>query len=363
MNRYKISHIQLRGLIVSTSVGVGVLSLSGQLSETMGNSGWIAIIITWLLIIPLFLIYNKIFQLYPDKDIFQIGREVLGRPIFTLLLLVVLADFILTLAIVCRNLAELVKIFLLQTTPLEILLITFIIVSSYLACSEIDVIARASYFMYPIIILFALIVVLISLPKADFTRVFPLFQTDIGSIIKGVKDGFFSFQGFQVILLAIPLVEKKENTLKSEIIGITTVMLIYLLLYIMALSHFSIGQLSSIVYPILMLIRQLDLPGFFLENLDGLLIAFWVIVVFSTTAPVYYGAGKILASIIGSKKHKYIILILIPIIYLLAIRPQNFIELIVDMGYYHSIVSLMSVIIVPVIILIGGLIRKKVLKK
>ena len=363
MNKYKISHIQVRGLIVSTSVGVGVLSLSGLLSETMSNSGWIAIILTGLLIIPLFLVYNKIFQLYPEKDIFQIGREVLGRPIFTILLLIILADFILTLGLVSRNLAELIKIFLLQTTPLEVLLITFILTSSYVACSEIDVIARVSYFIYPATITFAVIIVLISLPGADFTRVLPLFQTDIPSILKGIKDSFFSFLGFEVILLAIPFVEKKENTLKSEVMGITTVILIYLALYIMAISHFSIAQMRSIVYPVLMLIRQINLPWFFLENLDGLVIAFWVIVVFGTVAPIFYSAGKVAANIFGAKKHKHFILMLIPVIYIVAMIPENFIELLIDIPPYHNVLSLITVVVIPIIILIGALIRKKVLNK
>ncbi|MDD4727100.1 MAG: endospore germination permease [Tissierellia bacterium] len=362
-NKYKISHIQLRGLIVSTSVGVGVLSQSGHLSEIMGNSGWIAIMLTWLLIIPLFAIYNKIFELYPGKDIFQIGREVFGRLIFTILIAIVLADYILTLALITRNLAELIKIFLLQTTPLEVLLISFILASSYIACSEIEVIARASYFMYPLIILFAVIIVLISLPRADFTRILPLFQTDIPSILKGVKDNFFSFIGFEVVLFAIPFLEKKENAFKSEVMGITTVMIIYVALYIMAISHFSMAQMTSIVYPILMLIRQLDLPGFFLENLDGLVIAFWVIVVFSTVAPIYYASGKIAANIFGVKKHKYFILMLIPVIYIIAMIPDNFIELLQDVSRYHNILAFIAIVVIPTIILIAALIRKKVFNK
>src|SRR5690606_25965951 len=135
---------------------------------------------------------------------------------------------------------ELIKIILLQTTPLEVIIITFILASSYIACYEIDVIARASYFMYPIIIFFALIIVLMSLPHSDFTRLLPIFNTDIPSIAKGVKESFFSFLGFEIILLAIPFVEKKENVFKSQLIGVFTVTIIYLALFVMAVSHFSI---------------------------------------------------------------------------------------------------------------------------
>src|SRR5690554_5161528 len=112
MNKPKVSHIQLRGIIVSTSIGLGVLSLPGELGETVGTSGWIAILIAGFLLIPLMALYDKIFKLYPDKDFFEIGKETLGTFIFTLFLLIILSYLVLTLAIVIRNLAELIKIFL-----------------------------------------------------------------------------------------------------------------------------------------------------------------------------------------------------------------------------------------------------------
>ncbi|WFA08516.1 endospore germination permease [Tissierella sp. Yu-01] len=363
MDKPKISHIHIRGIIVSTSVGVGVLSMPGALGELMGNDGWIAIILAGLLLIPFMAIYDRIFSLYPDKDFFEIGKETMGTFIFTIFLFIFLAYLVLTLGIISRTLAELIKIYLLQTTPLEVIMLIFILASTYIACYEIDVIARASYFLYPIIILFALIIVLISLPNADFTRLLPVFDIDFISTVKGVKETFFSFLGFEIILLAIPFVEDKEKVFKSQLIGAFTITVIYLALFIMTISHFSLKQIEIIVYPILMLIRQLDLPWFFLENLDGLVMALWVIVVFSTMAPFYYGSGKILSKIFRTKKHKYFIWGLIPVIYYIGILPKNFIELIEDMGRYFNILAVISAIIIPIIILISASIRKKVLKR
>jgi spore germination protein len=362
MNKPKISHIQLRGLIVSTSVGVGVLSLPGDLGEAMGNNGWIAVLIAGLLLIPLMAVYNQIFKLYPDKDFFEIGKETLGSFIFTIFLIIIVGHFTLTCAIVARSLGELIKIILLQSTPLEFIIIIFILATSYIACYEIDVIARASYFIYPIIIFFSLIIVLMSLPYADFTRILPLFQTDIPSIIKGIKETFFSFIGFEIILLAIPYVEKKENIFNSQLIGMLTVTIIYIAMFVMSISHFSIEQLNSIIYPVLRLIRQLDLPGFFLENLDGLVMGLWVIVVFATMAPLYYGAGKILSKVFRARTHKKFIWALIPVIYYISMIPENFIELLEDMDRYFNIFATISVIVIPIIILIVASVRKKVLK-
>lgn len=297
----KISHLHLRGLTVSSVIGVGVLSLPNALASSMGTDGWIAILLSGLLITLIFLMYTLIFKLHPGKDFFQIVKETLGSFIFNIVMLIFLGYLIVLLALVARNLGELIKIILLQTTPLEVIVFTFIIASSYIAIYEIDVIARAGYFVYPIIISFAFLMVLMALPKADFTRILPVFQVGLRDIIKGVGDSSFSFMGIELILFAIPFVEDQKNVVKSGVLGIATITIIYFSLFIMTLTHFSIEQIKHHVYPVLILIRQLDLPGFFLENLDGLVMALWVIVVFATVAPAFLELAKCCQSYLKPK--------------------------------------------------------------
>jgi spore germination protein len=356
----KISHLHLRGLIVSSVIGVGILSVPNTLADTMGSDGWISIIIAGMLMIPLLLMYNQIFKLYPGMDIFEIGKATLGSFFFTIVMIIGFSYLIVSLAVVIRTLGELIKIFLLQTTPLEFIVITFIIASSYIATYEIDVIARAGYFVYPIIIAFAFIIVLIAIPGANFENILPVFRFSFKDLLKGTGNIFFSFAGMELIFFAIPYVEDKQNIVKSGVLGIMTITIIYTVIFIMSLAHFSLNQLEHQVYPVLMLIRQLDLPGFFLENLDGLIMALWVIVVFSTVAPLYFGAGKVLSKLFKTKSHKYFIWALIPVIYFIAMLPENFIQLLYDLRHVHDILAVISIVLLPLLILIVGSIRKKV---
>lgn len=357
----KISHIQLRGLIVSNVIGVGVLALPNTLAEPVGNNGWLIIMITGVIFIGLFVLYDKIFKLYPGKAIFEIAKETLGFFSYPSLIIMCIY-FTLTGAIVARNLGELMKVFLLQNTPIGVIILVFIMASTYLASYEIDSIARLGYFLYPIIILFTVSIIAISLPKADFTNMLPVFETDMKSIIKGIGVALFSFYGIEISLFALPFVEQRDKALKSGILAIVTIVLIYISLNIMTVSHFSIEQIKSIVYPVLMLVRQLDLPGFFLENLDGLVIALWSLVVFATMVPTYFVAAKILSKVFNIKKHKYFVLGLVPVIFIISMLPENFIELFDVLGRYHNIFAFISLLVIPVSILISASVRKKVSK-
>ena len=358
----KISHIQLRGLMVSAVVGIGVLSMQNSLAGIMGTDGWMAIILTGILIIPVLVVYDRIFKIHPGKDFFEIVKSTLGPILYYFVLAILLVYLVLAMSIVSRILGELIKIILLQATPVKIIIIVFIIATSYIASYEIDSIARMGYLLYPITIVFTLFIVLLSLPKADFTHLLPVFRSDFKSIIKGVADSTFSFFGFEILLFAIPFVEKKENVLKSSVIGAITITLIYLVLFLMALTHFSLEQIKNFNYPILVLVRQLDLPGFFLENLDGVVMALWVMVVFSTMAPLYFASGKVLSKIFNTKKHKYFIWALIPVIYGISIIPDNFILIDEMLKRYYNICAYIAVILIPLLILIVSYVKRAVKK-
>lgn len=358
----KISHIQLRGLIVSMVIGVGVLTMPVPLVEHMGSDGWAAILFVGLITVLAFTVYYNIFRLYPNKDFFEIGRLTVGRPIFNIFMVFYIIYYLTLLGLISRNLGELVKIFLLQTTPLEVIIITFILATTYLASYEIDKVSRAGYFVYPIIIIFTVAVAFIALPGADFTNVLPVFQSDIAGFVIASRIIMFSFTGLEIVLLTIPFVEQKDKVFKTGIYAIVTVTLIYLVTFLMVLTNFSQKQILLQNYPILILIRQLDIPWLFLENLDGLVLALWIIVVFATMAPGYFAMGKYASKLFKTKSHKYFVLGAVPIIYFIAIMPENFIELMEGLTKFYNILAAITAIIIPLIILIVGLIRKKVEK-
>ena len=359
----KISSIQVKGLIISSIIGVGVLSLPNTLANILEKDGWIPIIITGPLIILFLTIIIHMFRKNPGKDYFEIGRENLGDSLFTIFLLIFFVYLLIAAAFVVRNLGELIKAFLLPRTPMEVIIGSFILVTSYIATYEIDVIARTGYFIYPITIIFSILLILMALPRADFGNILPTFQADFRNIPKGILMTFFSYTGFEIILFAIPHVEDEENVLKSSISGIATVTIIYSALFIMTLTQFNIEQIQRQTFPVLMMAKLLDLPGYFLQNLDNIFLGIWVLVVFATLAPIYYGAGKIVSEIFKTKKHKYYILILAPIIYFLALWPKNIVEVYRRLGTIFNILGIISVLLLPLLLCIVSSIKGREAKK
>lgn len=346
----KVSSKQIKSLVVTVVIGAGILSLPSKLARIQGNDGWIPLILGGLLAIPPLIIINKIFQLYPDKDFFEIGEEVLGKWIFSIILGLYLIHFILQAALVTRYLAEIVKAFLLITTPIEVIVLTFILTSSYLARSDMHIIGRSSYHIYPIIIGFMIVLTLISLIEIDFTNLLPVFQSSFKTWPKSLELTVFSYTGFEALLFFLPFAENRKDALKSSLKGIGIVIIIYTTIFLVTLSQYGLNQLQRQTFPTLSFVKEIDLPGFFIENLDGFVMGVWVLIIFATMSIYYYASGKILANLSKIKSQDLFILPLMPIIYMITLLSPNIISLEENLGRIPDYTGIFAILIVPIII-------------
>lgn len=348
----KISSKQIKGLVVTAIIGVGILSLPSQLANIVGLDGWIPLVIAGLIMVAMITMIVKIFEYSPGLDIFEISRATLGPVLSTIYQMVFAAYFIILLAFVSRTLTEVIRAFLLVETPIEVIMFTFILVISYIARCEIDVIGRLGYLIYPIILAFILFLVLVTFPTADFTNLLPMFQSDIKSLPNGFMAAIISYGSFEILLFAIPYAEDKKEVFKASLYAIGLVTVIYVAIFLLTASLFGLEQLKRFPWATLSLVKEIDFPGLFLENLDGIVTTLWVLVVSGTMAPGYFSLGKILANLFKTKSHELFILPLIPIIYTIALVPQDYIQLKVKMGNIANILSIIAIFFFPTLIFI-----------
>ncbi|QQY79903.1 spore germination protein [Keratinibaculum paraultunense] len=359
MQKNKISNIQIKALVITSVVGVGMLSLPSDVAMIMGNDGWMGILIGGLLNIPFIIMMNKIFKLEPGKDFFQLGEEVLNLVVFKIFLIINVVYLILMLGYTNRIFADVIKTYLLETTPIRVVFITMLLAASYIARSPIEVIARMAVIINPIIIGFIIFLVIINIPHMDITEIYPLFQVSYRDIPKGIVTALFSYTGYEIILLALPQAEDKKNTLKYSISGMLIVIAIYLTVFFISLSQYGIHQLKREIWPTIAIVKEIDLPGYFLENLDGIVMAVWVMVVYEVLGSTLHLTGKMLSGIFNTKTHDIFILPLLPIIYIISLLPKNLVETEQYLGNILNYLSVITIMIIPTIIFIATYISNR----
>ncbi|QIB27732.1 GerAB/ArcD/ProY family transporter [Caloranaerobacter azorensis] len=355
----KISSNQVMFILLTTIIGVGILSLPREAVEKAGTDGSILIILGGIVACIFTVISVKLVTLFTNKTIVEFGREIVTTPISNIVSIIFFIYYIIISAFEVRILAEVVKMFLLDDTPTEVIIISILLVSAYLVRGGIEGLARMAELILPIVIIPVFLLLLSLIPDLDFTNLLPLFRTNPWDIIKSVYVPFFSFIGYELVLFMAAYVKDTENLMKFNVLSILLVTFVYVVFFIVSLCRFGVNEVKHLLWPILSIMKTIDLPGAFIENIEGIVMGLWVLSVFASLSPFYYSSALILCKLFGLKEHRYFVLPIMPFIYALSLAFDNIATVYDIMGKSINYIGIFTVIAVPTIYLIVALIKKR----
>lgn len=354
----RLTSLQVSIFVASTLIGVGILTLPRSVTMDAGVGGVISLTIAGVIIATASLILSKLSQRFPDQNVVEMSQMIIGKIPGTLLSGILVFYFIITTGTVLRLFGGVLKVFLLRNTPLEVIMITMLLVVMYLVQHGIQPLVRICEAFFPVL-LFALFILLI-FPVADFrmNEFRPMLAEGIMPILKGLPGAILTFIGVEVIFFVCPYMEKQKNLVKASLIGVGITFAIYMAVLVITLAAFGVELTQHFMYPTLSLARYVTFPGAFLERFDILFVAFWIITVFTTIAAYYYMAGFTLTRLIGYRNFKPMMYGILPLVYIVAILPRNMVE-IFQWADYISYIGGFIVIFLPGMLYLISVVRRK----
>ncbi|TCO78738.1 GerAB/ArcD/ProY family transporter [Marinisporobacter balticus] len=357
-NNDQISSVQLGMILSVTIIGVGILTLPRVLTEAVGPDGWIVLLIGGFMTLVIGILMAKLVKKFPQKSIEQISSSLIGKFLGKIISIGFCIYLIILAAIETRICGEIVKAYLLLHTPIEILMITLLFTASYLARSGIEPIARMAQIIFPMVIVIAIGMILPVIPEIDLSNFLPVFKTPLVKILKAIPIGFFSFIGIELILIFSQFVIDKKNIKKHACLTVGMVLAIYMCILIVTVGRFGIIETTHTIWPSLEIFKTVDLPGAFIENIEIFIIAIWIFSVFMTLAGAYFGASLLLSGALGSKEQNYFVLPILPLIYYLALIPDNIAQAGDYMDKFSNYLVPVYVILLPILFLIISVLKK-----
>jgi len=347
-NNKKISSFQMMVLIVNTIIGVGSISLPSDLSKSLGTGGWFLLLTGGFLTCIVVVITSKLMKMYPEKTIVEISRELVGTTLTNILMMIFILYLLDISTYIIRIFAEVIKMFLLLNTPTEVIIITMLFTTAYIARSGIEPIARLTLMAIPFMTIPFFIIGLVLLQDLDFTNLLPLFRFGLKDLVMSIPSSFFSFGGFEFILIYIAFVKSPRESTKYSVLAIVIVTIVYIILFVVSIARFGEIGLADQAWPILALSKSVEFPGAFVENVDGIVMATWVLITFTTLAPALFANALIISRIFKLRDHKLFVLPLIPIIFILSLIPDNQVEVQKHLGTITNYLLTFSAIILPI---------------
>jgi len=345
--------------IVVTTIGVGVFSYPRDLTRLVGSDGWFVTLlsgaVSWLF---LYLIY-RVIRLNNYSSFYNILHFNFGGFLGKLFAVVFVFFNIFSIALGMRVFSEVLKMYLLLRTPTEFILIAMIFTGVYLVRRGLDVLVRFNQIAFWVMFLPIIFILMAAAKGADFTNVLPVFTNKPIDYVKGVGAAIYAFTGYQIAYLLIPYAKEKDKVPKTIMKSMIFISLFYVIITIMALAIFNKKETTNLLWPTITMIKSIDIPGTFIERWEGVVMSLWVIFYYTTFVNGYYLSSDIIKNAFKVEDVKISSYILMPFIYVIALYPENVPELYKITGATGNTLSTFSLIILPLLLLIVGLVKHK----
>lgn len=346
-------------IVIMTLLGVGVFPLPRILVEKAGSNSLMILLIAGLINLAAASIIVTLNCRFPGKTMPDYSKEIIGTIAAKILTFIYIVYFIFFIALEVRVIGEVVKLFLLSETPPEIIMLSIILVCIYAVRGGVECIGRTMELFFPLLFIPLFLILLPGLADIDFSNLLPVFYGLPSKIVKSLPGTVLSFAGFELMLIYLGFVKEPKKAYIYSSAGIIIVTLTYLIIVALCMGRFGTELTKQILWPALAYVRGINLPGLFIERLDGVMLSIWVLTVYTTMISLYFALTYSLKSLFNTKEQKQFALYMVPIIYFAALLPQNPAEIAEVPVCLNQFFGGILIYIVPGILLLIALIRKK----
>jgi len=216
--REKISSIQLFALMEGFLIGSTIIINPASSAK---EDSWLAFIIGWLGGLALISIYVMIAKKYPNKTLVEILKVHFGKYVGTFVAILYVCYFIHTASLVFRNFGEYNVALVYQDTPMVVIIALLAILIVYSVRGGIEVLARISELLQPLLILGILSLSLVLIASHNWTAMFPILKDGLLPVAKvGFSVMAFPFGELVAFMMIFPHLNKIKSISKVSYLGV-----------------------------------------------------------------------------------------------------------------------------------------------
>jgi spore germination protein len=353
-NKKSITSYGVFSTFVATIVGIGIFSYPRELVEVVGTDAWIETFFIGALCYLIIRFIWKVERINNYMEFTALVKRNLGRVFGGLVLTLFSGTMLFYVSISMRTFVEVIKMYLLEKTPTEVLLIITILCGIYLVNGGLGSIIRFNEVAILIMFIPLIIILLIASTLGDYTNILPIFHNKPINYINSIPFSAFSFSGIEILFLVIPFLENKEKGKKTISKGILFVTVFYAIVTLLVIATFSKEHTKMLIWPTITMIKSLNVPGAFIERWEGIMMALWVLFYFTTFCNLYFFSSHIIKQTYKISDISLSSSILAPLIYIIAILPKNIGEVFHIGGAAVPLIFVFNLIFLPLLLYITG---------
>jgi spore germination protein (amino acid permease) len=356
MNKQTITHRQLYFIIIQTQIGVGILSLPYSLFQTAKIDGWMSLLIAGILIQFSLLAIWKLCERFPNITLFEFQPKILGKYLGFLFNVIYTLHFMFISVLILILYNSTVSKWILFETPRWVVILIMAGTGSYFISSSPREIARFFTLVSPLLLIL-LIFIIYGYSDVHPLYILPVGEMGIKTILKSSKDAVIALLGYDSALIFMAYTEGSSSK-KLKVISFASlcVTILYAFVTFTVYMYFNPIEIIIVPEPVLYMLKAFSFS--IIERTDLIFLSVWMISVATSFISYMFLTSKGIQTLFKKKDNKKIAPILAVICTIIAVVPNDKLE-ISTWNKYISLTSLLLSAIFPVVLLIIAVVRKK----
>ena len=338
-------------LVVSV-VGINIFTQPSEMAKTVGNDGWMVSILVGVISFIVLTIIYKVSSANNYESLYNILVRNTGVFLGKIIGILYILFIILSIAVGMRIFSEVLKMYLLEKTPTEFIIVTMLICGTYLIRGDISSLIKVNEVSFWVMFIPIYLVLLFAFSNADFTNIFPILQNKPMNYVNAIIISSYSFGGLEIAFLIIPFMKEKTKFMVFSAYAIGFIALFYVIINLFCIATFSKYETSSLIWPTITMVKSINIPGGFIEGLEGSIMALWVLFYFANFTNSFFFASDLVKDVFALDDIKLSSLVVLPIIYIVALYPESIGELYKISEKIFPLIIALFLLLIPLILLI-----------
>lgn len=302
----KISCNQTVFMLINLVGATAVVFLPGLTAGIAGRDSWMTPLVATLPGIYLALVIAALGRRFPGRTLTQYLQEVLGTWPGKLVGLFYVFFFLHTNGVIVREFGELMVAVIMPRTPLLVFHGVILLLCAWAVRGGLEVLARVTEFTLPAVLAVFILMILLTAQDMNFENLFPVLEKGFKPVVLASLDPI-GWRG-EIIIFAmfLPYLASPEKGGRCAIIAVVAIGLI--LTADSVINNAVLGpSVARLTFPTFSLVREVSVANF-LERIESVMVAIWVIGMFAKIGLFYYAAVLGTAQVAGLKDYRPVVL-------------------------------------------------------
>lgn len=358
-NVKQISGQQFAALVFHFTIGSSILLIPSALADAARQDAWIAALIAVAGGLIMVCVYNVLGGRYPDFHLAEYSERILGKWLGKTVSVLFFSFSLVIAALVLRNLGDFITTEMMPETPLEAIHVFMLLVVVMAVNLGLETMGRAAEIFFFLVTGVFILTVTLILPHASIEYIQPI----LGEGFKPAIRGSITFIGIPfleliLLLMIFPYVNSTKAAKKGFLIGTSLAGFWLSLATLVSVLGLSATITELMVYPTYYVAKKINVADF-VQRVEAGLAILWFVSIFFKVSICFYAAVHMFSQIFNLKTYQPFTVPLALVVFVLSlIAFPNFAyhrELLRVWPFYAATIGL----VLPLILLIGALFRKK----